>query len=123
MLLLSVHIYNYYFLIMNADSFPLIFMCLCCFVIIVPFSALIIFLILKGRKQAWTGTIIDKSANVTSDFDSGNDSTIYSVRIKSDAGKEFNYGVDHKKYNEYKIGDRLKKESGKIWAEKIAKAK
>jgi hypothetical protein len=93
-------------------------MCICCFVIIVPFSVLVIYLILKGRKQAWKGTIIDKNANVSNDMDSDKSTMIYSVRIKSDEGREFNYGVDKTKYNEYKIGDRLVKESGKIWAEK-----
>lgn len=104
---------------MDSDTFPLLFMCVCCFIIIVPFSTLVIVLILKGRKQAWTGTIIDKSANEKTDMDSDRTSVIYSVKIRTDEGKEFNYGVDATKYNEYKIGDRLKKESGKLWAEKI----
>ena len=92
---------------------------LCCCVVIVPFFVLIIFLVLKGRNQAWTGTIIDKNFNESSDIDSGDISTNYFVRIRKPEGKEFNLSVDRGKYDEYKVGDKLKKESGKLWPEKI----
>jgi hypothetical protein len=104
---------------MNADSVPLIFFLVCCCIIVVPFSVLVIFLVLKGRKQAWTGTIIDKKANQSEDSDTGKKSMLYSVRIKTDDGKEFSLAVDEGRYSEYKDGDRLKKESGKLWPEKI----
>ena len=104
---------------MSADNVPVIFFLVCCFIIVVPFSVLAIFLILKGRKQAWTGTIIDKKANVTQEMDSNIKHMIYSVRVKLDDGKEFNLGVDRTKYEDYKVGDKLKKESGKTWPEKI----
>lgn len=100
---------------------PLIFFLVCCFIIVVPFSILVVFLVMKGKKQAWTGTITDKVYNEKdSDDHPGRKESFYSLNIKTDDGKEIKLGVDRIKYNEYKVGDRLKKESGKLWPVKIS---
>ena len=104
---------------MNGEYLPIVLMLVCFCIIAGLFIALVVFLVLKGRNKAWTGKIIDKSTSEFEDMDSGRESTIYSIKIKSDEGKEFKIQVDSKKYKDYKIGDKLKKESGKIWPEKV----
>jgi len=90
---------------------------LCCFgimcVLIVGFLGLVIFLILKGRQQAWTGKIVDKLHKVGSD-DDGRDVDYYTLVIKTDAGKTVKLGLPESEFKGYKIGDKMEKKSGKI---------
>jgi len=76
-------------------------------------------LIKKGRDQSWTGTITKKVVNDTEDED-GHVSQIYSLNIHTDEGKDIKVGTAVKFYSEVKVGDRLKKEKGKSWPEKIS---
>ena len=108
---------------MNPENVPLIFMLGCCSVIVIPFSVLIFVLVMRGKKQAWLGTIISKEYREKEDFDDSNKKeSIYTVKIKIDNGKEFNMAVDSGRYHAWKEGDRLKKESGKLWPEKVGEA-
>jgi len=78
---------------------------------------------MRGKKQAWLGTIISKEYREKEDFDDSNKKeSIYTVKIKIDNGKEFNMAVDSGRYHAWKEGDRLKKESGKLWPEKVGEA-
>jgi len=101
------------------ESVPIIFFLLCCCIIVVPFSALIIFLIMKTKKQSWSGTITDKQSYETEDFDTNVKSINYYVTVKTDEDKELKLAVDKGRYNDYKVGDRLRKRSGDLWPEKI----
>lgn len=95
--------------------------CACCFLLVIPFSALILYLVLKGKKQAWTGTITGKNCLEKDDFDHpGRKEISYIVKVMVDGDREHSIAVDKGRYNEWKVGDRLKKESGKMWPEKVA---
>ena len=65
------------------NSLPLVFFFICCFIIIVPFSALIIFLILKSRGEAWSGVIIKRVHNQTEDMDDKTHENYYFI-VKMD---------------------------------------
>lgn len=109
---------------MNPENVSLIFMVVCCSVIVIPFSILIYILVMRGKKQAWVGTIISKTYREKEDFDDSNKKeSIYTVKIKIDGGHEFNMAVDSGRYDQWKEGDRLKKEAGKLWPEKIGEEK
>lgn len=89
------------------------------FVIIVPFTILIIVLVIKGRKQAWKGVIIDKEKREKRDFDTDRLETSYIVVIKLESGREKHMEVDLGRYNEWNVGDKLEKVSGEMWPMKV----
>jgi len=108
---------------MNPENVPLIFMLACCAVIVIPFSVLIFVLVMRGKKQAWIGTIIAKAYSEKENLDNPHKKeSIYTVKIKIDGGREFNMAVDSGRYHDWKEGDRLKKESGKLWPEKVGES-
>jgi hypothetical protein len=74
---------------------------------------------MRGRKQAWTGTIVDKLAKNVKDSDRGGTQTFYTIVIKLDSGKQAKIAVNSTRYKEWKVGDRLEKKSGQNWPEKI----
>ena len=101
------------------NNFPLILMCICCFVIIVPFSVLITFLLLKSRKEAWSGVILKKIYNQTEDSDD-NVQDNYSFLVKMDDGsRNRNIAVSSKLFAEAKEGGKIKKDKGKLIPELI----
>lgn len=87
-------------------------------VVVLPIS-LIVLLVLKGKKQSWTGEIINKKVNEKRDFDTDRLETHYIVTIKKDNDKQINLEVDPSRYNLWSIGDKLEKTKGKLWPEKV----
>ncbi|HVO86707.1 MAG TPA: hypothetical protein VMT23_03215 [Candidatus Binatia bacterium] len=97
------------------------------------FIALFIGLYIRRREVVFTGTVIDKNIlesvaqNSTMPMNQGgitfgggrlgvgNNSGVihnYQIRVKTDAGKEFNYPISSGKYEIIKIGDRVSKPKG-----------
>ena len=85
--------------------------------IILPFTILVIVLVVKGKNQSWRGRIVDKNENEVED--EGRVSTYYSVTVELEDGKERKIAVDSKKYNEWKVGDQLEKKKGETWPQKV----
>lgn len=102
------------------DNFPLLFFCGCFGIIVLPASLLIIILVLKARNKAWTGIITNKYVNEVEDFDTNRKSFRYIIVVQLDGSRESKIEVGKEKYDEYQIGDRLKKESGKLWPERVS---
>lgn len=102
------------------ENFPLLFFCGCFGIIIVPAALLIIVLVLKARARSWTGTITNKFINEVEDYDSGRKELRYIIVVQLDGSRESKIEVGKEKYDEYQIGDRLKKDSGKLWPEKVS---
>lgn len=107
--------------------------------VVAIFAAVIGFIIftnIKRRRANWTGTVIDKSATetATAPVDNGNNrggfgltlgtrnavNTTYTLRIKDDAGKEFNWSVGEGFYGTINVGDRLTKSRGTETPTKIS---
>lgn len=101
------------------DKIPIILFGVLFGIIVIPFSILIITLLIKGKKQAWKGTIIDKERNERRDDDTNRISTYYTIVVKLEDGKEAKIAVDSGRYNQWNVGDKLEKKSGQMWPEKI----
>ncbi len=74
---------------------------------------------MKTKKQSWSGTITDKKSYETEDFETDVKSMNYYITVKTDEDKEMKLAVDKDRYNDYKVGDRIRKGSGDLWPEKI----
>jgi len=90
-----------------------------CIVIILPFTVLIISLIIKGRNQAWKGTIVDKLESTNTDMDD-HTTTNFIVVVQIDNGREAKIAVDKSRYDNWEVGDRLEKVKGESWPQKIS---
>jgi len=89
-------------------------------IIIIAFLGLVIYLIARGKAQSWTGTVTNKIYNEKDKEGYTNRKEhFYSLEIKLDDGKIVHIAVDSQRYNDIKTGDRLKKEKGQNWPEKI----
>jgi len=86
------------------------------FVVLIPI-AIVIFLILKGKKQSWKGVIIDKKDVEKEDFDTNRIEHIYKIVVKLDGSRDKYIEVDREKFDTWNIGDRLEKKSGQMWPE------
>ena len=110
---------------MNND--PIIFAVVIAAVVLV--FAYVIYAKIKRRNASWTGTVIDKNVTetATSPVDNNNsndnDSGVtfgsrnainrsYTLRIKDDSGKEFNWPVGQGFYDSTDVGDKLTKNPG-----------
>lgn len=65
------------------------------------------------KKQAWKGTVISKGSEEVegaSDFSS----TSYSLKVKLDDGTQKNVRVGKKIWEQFKTGDKIVKEAGKL---------
>jgi len=100
------------------DAARIIFYIFIFFIVLLPI-ALIVFLVLKGKKAAWKGEIIDKKEVDKEDFDTGRVDHIYKVIIKLDGGRNKHMEVDRGRYEMWKIGDRLEKKTGEMWPERV----
>ena len=87
----------------------------------IAFIAFIIKLIVKGKNEAWKGTIIDKSHNAKrgSFEDSNKTENFYSLKIKMADGKERNIAVSSKFWSDSKVGDTIEKPKGAMYPTKV----
>jgi hypothetical protein len=87
------------------------------FVLVLGFIGLVIKLLWSGRNQAWEGVVVDKIYNQKREDKKMH--SFYSLAIKVDGVGERKIAVGSEFYNRVKVGDRLRKEKGKMWPEKI----
>ena len=88
-------------------------------ILIVGFIVLVVYLINKGKNMAWKGTLINKLFNEKRDSESNRMEYFYTLVFKTEEGKELKVGVSREVYDDYKIGDKAKKDKGKLQPEKI----
>ena len=100
-------------------SFPLILFLVLFGIIIIPFSVLVVIVILKGRNQTWKGTIVDKLENTHTDMDDHTTTNLVVV-VQIDGGREAKVAVDAGRYNAWNVGDRLQKVKKESWPKKIS---
>jgi regulatory protein YycI of two-component signal transduction system YycFG len=110
---------------MNNNSNPTIFIVVIAIVVLV--FGYVLYAKIKRRGASWSGTVIDKDMveTATSPTDNGNNNSSgitfgtrnavnrsYKLRIKDDAGKEFNWPVGQGFYDSVNVGDKLTKSPG-----------
>ena len=87
--------------------------------LIIGFFALIFKLIKKSKNEEWSGVVIDKKHNQFQDMDDNSPHDNYFLVVKMDTGKQRNVGLSHILWNNFEVGDKLKKPKGKLIPEKI----
>jgi hypothetical protein len=84
------------------------------------FGLLLAKIIKKSKADSWTGEVVDKKHNSRRDFDNPKKiEHFYSVIFKTDDGREKKMGLSRELYDTWQVGDRGKKEKGKLFPEKI----
>lgn len=89
-------------------------------ILVIGFLALVIKLVLKGKADHWVGTCVDKKYFQRRDSDNPHKMNEYfSLIFKTDDGKDKKVAVARMIYDQYKVGDRAKKEKGELYIKKI----
>ena len=87
--------------------------------IIIGFLALVLKLVFKGKKDAWVGELIDKTHTTYQDFDTDEDKDLYTLIFKTTSGRQVKYGTTKQIYDDYSLGDKAEKLSGKYHIQKL----
>lgn len=101
------------------DNLPQIVFFVFLILIILPFLLLILFIVLKSKKKAWKGEIVEKFVKDIEDFDTNNIERNYRVKVILENGNDMILTVDKGRYDEWNVGDKLEKESGEMWPKKL----
>lgn len=90
-------------------------------VLIIGFLSLVFKLIMKTKQSSWKGVVVDKKYVVRDDpnSDTNRQEELFSLVVKTDDDKTMKLGVSRKLYEECNIGDKMKKEKGKLLPEKV----
>jgi len=97
---------------------PLVIFFLFFLFIIIIFLTIVIKLVLRGRSSAWTGVLVDKKFAVGQDSDD-NPVNCYTLIFKTNLDKQVKVAVTKNIYDDYNIGDKAEKISGKFHINKI----
>lgn len=89
--------------------------------LIIGFLFLIFKLLMKGKSASWVGQVMDKKHIAKDVDDDGFHKTehYYHLVVKTDEGKTMKVGLAKEKYDEFNIGDKIKKEKGSFFPKKI----
>jgi hypothetical protein len=90
------------------------------FLLIIGFILFVVKLIFKSKNASWQGKVVDKKHNTRRDYDSNRIEHFYVVVVETTDGKTMKLGLAKQKYDEFKIGDKIKKEKGKLFPEKTS---
>jgi hypothetical protein len=91
---------------------------------IIGVIVLIIVLYRRGKKQAYTGLIVEKIYRVKEVDDDGFHKTshLYSIKVKIDGVERIHaIALSKELYDQFQEGDRIEKKSGESWPHKITK--
>jgi hypothetical protein len=83
------------------------------------FLLLVFKLVMKSKNSSWTGEVIDKVHNQKKDSDSHRMENFYYLVVMTDLGKEMKVGLSGPMWEQFNKGDKIKKEKGKLFPEKI----
>ena len=86
-------------------------------VIVLPLS-LIFKMVMKSKKSSWTGEVIDKKHNTTTDMDDKIIESYYLVVKMDDGSRERNVGLSPQLWEKFSVGDKIRKPAGKLLPEK-----
>lgn len=87
-------------------------------IIVIPFALLVLKLILNAKKSSWEGEVVGKEHNTKRDFDTDRLDTFYYLKVKLVGGGQRNIGLSKQMWDEYKVGDKIKKEAGQMYPHK-----
>jgi hypothetical protein len=87
--------------------------------LVIGFFVLIFKLIMKSKNSFWTGEVMDKVHNQRRDFDSDRMEDFYYLAVTTDQGKEMKVGLSAQMWDQFNKGDKIKKDKGKLYPEKI----
>jgi len=62
-------------------------------IIVIVFFTVLIKLLLKGKKDAWVGELVDKTHTTYQDMDTDEDKHLYTLIFKTDTGRQVKYGT------------------------------
>jgi nitrogen fixation protein FixH len=99
---------------------PIIIFFLIFISLIIGFLLVVVKLVLKAKKSAWQGIVVDKIYKSNRDFDTNYIKHYYTIVFEVAKGKTIKVGVDKKTYDNYQIGDKAEKKSGELWPKKIS---
>lgn len=86
----------------------------------VGFLLLIFKLVMKSKNSSWTGEVIDKVHNEKRDFDNPHKMEhFYYLVVKREQGRDMKVGLSEQMWGGFEIGDKIKKDKGKLYPEKI----
>jgi hypothetical protein len=90
---------------------------------LIPIVLAIIFIIkiiVKGKNEAWIGTVIDKNHNTKRDDEFKNKvNHFYSLKMKMKEGRERNIAVSSEFWNSVTVGDLVEKPKGALYPKKV----
>lgn len=107
---------------MNEKTFifgPIIIFFAFFLLLIIGFLALVLKLVFKGKKDAWVGVVVDKIHNTYRDFDSDDEKDLYTLVFNTTTGRQVKYGTTKLIYDDYSVGDKAEKISGKFHIQKL----
>jgi hypothetical protein len=87
-------------------------------IVVLPIS-FIIKLVLKSKKSSWSGVVIDKKHNTTTDMDDKTIESYYLVVKMDDGSRDRNIGLSPQLWETFEVGDKIRKPAGKLLPEKI----
>lgn len=88
--------------------------------ITLPFLFFVTKLVLKAKKSSWSGVVLEKGHNAREDFDNPHKiEHFYFLKVKMDNGDTRNVGLSEQMWGNFEVGDKIKKDSGKLYPEKI----
>jgi len=85
----------------------------------VAFILVVLKLLLKGKKDAWVGELVDKTHTTYQDIDTDEDKDLYTLIFKTDTGRQVKYGTNKLVYDDYSLGDKAEKIAGKFHIQKL----
>jgi len=88
-------------------------------IIVIVFFTVLIKLLLKGKKDAWVGELVDKTHTTYQDMDTDEDKDLYTLIFKTNTGRQVKYGTSKQIYDDYSIGDKAEKIAGKFHIQKL----
>lgn len=83
------------------------------------FLLLVFKLVMKSKNSFWTGEVIDKVHNQKEDYDSHRMQHFYYLVVRTGEGKEMKVGLSQQLWDGFNTGDKIKKDKGKLFPEKI----
>jgi len=83
------------------------------------FILVVLKLLLKGRKDAWVGELVDKTHTTYQDMDTDEDKDLYTLIFKTNTGRQVKYGTSKLIYDDYSLGDKAEKIAGKFHIQKL----
>jgi hypothetical protein len=101
------------------EKIVVIFFVLFVLLIIVLPLYLITKLVMKSKKSSWSGEVIDKKHNTSTDMDDKTVESYYLVVKMDDGSRDRNIGLSPTLWKEFKVGDKIRKPAGKLIPEKI----